>query len=194
MPTIFSHPAPVLALSLAVGNRIIPGRLLLAGVVCSILPDMDVAGFFMKISYGHAMGHRGASHSLLFAGIMGMVCALVAPWLHCRRWSAFWVGALAVVSHIFLDAATNGGLGVGVFWPWNEVRYFLPWQPIEVSPLGVRRFFSARGVEVMLSEFTWIWLPCFAVAVLIFGLRKTLSKKTKINRLAANSPYSPSQG
>lgn len=176
MPTIFSHPAPVLALGLAAGSRSIPGRLLLAGVICAILPDLDVAGFFMGVSYGAAAGHRGASHSLLFAGMAGVVCALLAPWLRCKRGIAFLTGVFAVVSHIAFDAATNGGLGVGVFWPWDNTRYFLPWQPIEVSPLGVRRFFSARGAAVMLSEFIWVWLPCFAVGVGVLIVRKSLKK------------------
>ena len=194
MPTIFSHPAPVLALSIAAGYRTISGRLLLAGVVCSVLPDMDVAGFFMKISYGQAMGHRGASHSLLFAGVVGVICALFAPWLHCRRWVAFLTGVFAVISHIALDAATNGGLGVGVLWPWDETRYFLPWRPIEVSPLGIRRFFSARGAEVMRSEFIWVWLPCFAAALFIFALRKSLNRANRINRFSPGSHLKPNQG
>lgn len=184
----------MLALGLAAGRRAIPGRLLLTGLVCSVLPDMDVVGFMMKVSYGDTMGHRGASHSLLFAGIMGTLCALAAPWLHCKRFIAFLTGFFAVASHIALDAATNGGLGVAIFWPWDNTRYFLPWQPIEVSPLSPRRFFSARGAEVMLSELTWVWLPCLAVALLIFSLRKSLSRKNKAIRLTSNFPAAPNQG
>lgn len=177
MPTVFSHPAPMLALGLAAGQRAIPGRLLLAGLICSVLPDMDVVGFMMKVSYGDTMGHRGASHSLLFAGSMGALCALAAPWLRCKRFIAFLTGFFAVASHIALDAATNGGLGVAVFWPWDNTRYFLPWQPIEVSPFSPRRLFSARGVKILFSELTWIWLPCFAAALFIFTLRKNLKQR-----------------
>lgn len=32
MPTVFSHPAPVLALAAALGSRVVPARLLLFGV------------------------------------------------------------------------------------------------------------------------------------------------------------------
>ena len=185
MPTIFSHPAPVLALGLAAGRQVMPPRLLLAGLVCSVLPDLDVAGFFMGVSYGAAAGHRGASHSLLFAGILGALCALAAPWLHCRRLTAFLTGTFAAASHIALDAATNGGLGVGAFWPWDNTRYFLAWQPIEVSPLSPKRFLSARGIEVLRSEFTWVWLPCFVIALLILALRRAL-KHNQILRQASN--------
>ena len=193
MPTVFSHPVPMLALSLAAGFRAVPGRLVLAGLICAVLSDADVAGFFMKVAYGDGMGHRGASHSLLFAGGLGLLCALLAPGLHCKRWVAFLVGVFAVISHIALDAATNGGLGVGVFWPWDETRYFLPWRPIEVSPLGIRRFFSARGAEVMFSELVWIWLPCLAVALFIFSLRKILRKKSDFSHFIPAS-FPPNQG
>ena len=45
MPTVFSHPAPVLALAAALGSRVVPARLLLFGVFCAVLPDLDVIGF-----------------------------------------------------------------------------------------------------------------------------------------------------
>ena len=79
--------------------------------------------------------------------------------------TAFWVVAGAVVSHILLDAATSGGLGVAVLWPFSEARFFLPWRPIRVSPLSPSAFFSGRGVTVLISEFLWVWLPCLTAAV-----------------------------
>ena len=73
MPTIFSHPAPVLAAVLVVGVRKFPFPLIMFGTICSILPDIDVLGFRMGISYGDVLGHRGFFHSLAFAVIMGIV-------------------------------------------------------------------------------------------------------------------------
>ena len=40
------------------------------------LPDFDVVAFKLGIAYHDAFGHRGFSHSLLFAAILG---ALAAP-------------------------------------------------------------------------------------------------------------------
>ena len=162
------------AVGLALGSRVMPGRLVLAGMLCAVLPDVDVAGFIMNVPYGEVAGHRGASHSLLWAAVAGVICGLAAPWLRCGRLVACLTGFLAVASHIVLDAATNGGLGVAAFWPWDNTRYFLSWRPIEVSPLGLRRFFSPRGLEVMLSEFTYIWLPCLGAALFIAALRKAM--------------------
>jgi len=56
----------------------------------------------------------------------------------------------------FLDAMTDGGLGVAFFAPFDNHRYFLPWTPIRVSPTGVGRFFTDRGLVVLQSELLWI--------------------------------------
>jgi inner membrane protein len=40
------------------------------GVACSILPDIDVLGFRLGIRYGDFWGHRGFTHSFLFAAIL----------------------------------------------------------------------------------------------------------------------------
>lgn len=172
MPTIFSHPAPVLAAGLAFGARIISLRLLVAAVFCAILPDFDVIGFKLGIAYGDVLGHRGASHSLALALSLGVMGFILAPWLRAKRWVAFFVLSGAVVSHIFLDAMTSGGLGVAWFWPLDNTRYFFPWRPIRVSPLALNSFFSGRGVVVLLSEFKWIWLPFFSAAIVVAIIRK----------------------
>ena len=66
---------------------------------------------------------------------------------------------LLTASHGILDAFTNGGLGVALLSPFDNGRYFFPWTPIEVSPIGVRAFFSAWGLGVLKSELLWVWLP-----------------------------------
>ena len=76
MTTLISHPLPVLALGLPLGPRLIPPRLLLAGLLFSLLPDADVLAFKFGIAYADAFGHRGFSHSLLFAGLSGVLGAL----------------------------------------------------------------------------------------------------------------------
>lgn len=176
MPTVFSHPAPVLASALALGSRKFPLPLLLFGVACAILPDADVAGFKLGIAYGDVLGHRGFFHSLAFALGMGVLGALIAPLLHAGRTSAFLTGFLAVASHIFLDAMTSGGLGVAAFWPVDHGRYFFEWRPIRVSPIGPRAFFTQRGAEVMLSELRWVWLPCLAAGGGAFLVRHMLTR------------------
>ena len=72
---------------------------------------------------------------------------------------------LCAISHPILDAMTDGGLGIAFFSPFSNERYFLPWRPIRVSPIGPR-FFSARGMETMRSELVWVWIPLAAAALL----------------------------
>jgi inner membrane protein len=67
---------------------------------------------------------------------------------------------------------TDGGLGVAFFAPFSNTRYFLPWTPIRVSPIGVSRFFTERALVVLKSEFVWIWIPAMLLALVGWGLRK----------------------
>jgi membrane-bound metal-dependent hydrolase YbcI (DUF457 family) len=41
---------------------------------------------------------------------------------------------------------TNGGRGVGFFIPFSNRRYFLPFRPIRVSPIGAEHFAAKAGV------------------------------------------------
>ncbi len=185
-----THATVPLALWCAADRGRIPAWLLAAGVVAAMLPDADVLAFVLHIPYADAFGHRGASHSLLFAGVLAMLAALVAFFGSRRPWSvvscqprlapttarttvtstvqaAVFV-FICAASHPLLDAMTSGGLGVALAWPWSEHRFFAPWRPIRVSPFAPQ-FFSARGVATLLSELRWVWLP-LATAVVAWKL------------------------
>ncbi|MCL2590751.1 MAG: metal-dependent hydrolase [Betaproteobacteria bacterium] len=165
MSSLLTHPAPVLALGVALGLRRIPVRLFIVTVIFSLLPDFDTIGFHFGISYGSWLGHRGFSHSLLFALVCGAFGILVAPTLKASRCLSGALIFLAVASHIALDALTNGGLGVAAFWPFSDTRYFFPWQPIQVSPLSLKTFFTTqKGFRVIVSELCWVWLPLMLIA------------------------------
>jgi len=75
------------------------------------------------------------------------------------------VFAIAVLAtHPILDTMTDGGLGCALFWPFDLTRYFAPWRPIQVAPIGLA-FLSPYGTIVAMSEIT-LFLPLF-----IFALR-----------------------
>jgi inner membrane protein len=88
MPSIITHAAVPLALWCAADRGRIPAWLLAAGVVAAMLPDADVLAFALHIPYADAFGHRGASHSLLFAGVLAVLAALWAFFGSGRPWSA----------------------------------------------------------------------------------------------------------
>jgi len=171
MPTVLTHAIIPIALGLGLGSKIIPPRLLVAGAIAAIIPDADVVAFEFGVAYRDAFGHRGASHSLVFACFLGVTAALLHTRLRVKARTAFWFIAAAAASHPMLDMFTDGGLGVALWWPWSEARYFAPWRPIEVSPF-VHDFFSARGVEVLLSELRWVWLPTIGGGVALAGIRR----------------------
>lgn len=169
MPTILTHPAVPLVLGLGFGNNVIPKRLLLAGVAASILPDLDVIAFSLGVPYGSPFGHRGFTHSLAFAAALALVVGAFHRSLHADFRRVFWYLFVATASHGILDAFTTGGYGIAFLWPWSNERYYAPFPVIEVSPIGVARFLSARGATVLWSELLWVWLPCgFALAVVAF--------------------------
>jgi inner membrane protein len=138
-------------------------RALVALSVVSMLPDVDVVGMALGVPYGAPWGHRGATHSLAMAAAL----ALGFAWLVRRRDARFVrtaVLAFAVAaSHGVLDAMTDGGRGVALLWPFSAHRYFLPWRPIPVAPIGVG-FLSAEGLAVGTWEIV-VFLPLFAYAL-----------------------------
>lgn len=162
MATILSHGVAAIAM-----GRVYAGREKMSpafwgtAAVCSMLPDVDIIGFRFGIHYGDLWGHRGLTHSLLAAAIIGSVGAWILKKCSDRPYDyvplAVFLTAVTM-SHGLLDAMTNGGLGVAFFSPFNPRRYFLIWRPIQVSPIGAA-FFSPRGWKVLASEARWIWAP-----------------------------------
>jgi inner membrane protein len=173
MPTALSHA--IVASSLGSWYRpALLARVWLAGMLCSALPDLDLVGFRFGVRYGDFLGHRGFTHSLLFAALLSAVVTplLLPRGVHDRgRLSIAFYLFLATASHGVLDAMTNGGLGVAFFSPFDLHRYFLPWRPIVVAPLGVSRFFSGWGWAVIKSEMLWVWLPAGACALVALAIR-----------------------
>ena len=155
MPTILSHPAVAVALR-------VPRRLAAASVILTILPDIDVLGFRFGIPYGSTFGHRGFTHSIAFAAAASALATLAIR--GDRR--AFALLFACAASHGLLDAMTDGGRGVAFFSPLSNQRYFFPWRPIRVSPIG------AIDASVLMSELRSVWLPAIAVAALGTTLRR----------------------
>ena len=137
------------------------------GATLAVLPDADVLAFPLGIAYGSPLGHRGLSHSLFIAAVVGIAIG----WMVARR--SRMVGGrlaltsylcLALASHGVLDAMTTGGLGVAFLAPFDNTRHFFPWRPIAVSPIGIRPFFTERGLAVLANELLWVGLPALAIA------------------------------
>ena len=180
MPSVFSHAIA----AVAIGGAAVAGSSRLAiwglGALCSVVPDLDVVSLFFGLPYGHVLGHRGLSHSLFFAAVLAwVVTAIVRRKLPAspsamRLWVFFF---LATASHGFLDSMTNGGLGVAFFAPFSNIRYFLRWRPIVVSPISVYGFVGRRGLIVMWSELGWVWLPAALIFLAGLALRRSTPRE-----------------
>ncbi|PYS62155.1 MAG: metal-dependent hydrolase [Acidobacteria bacterium] len=180
MPTIISHGVAAVAIGKVFLAERTPARFWILSILCAMLPDIDVVGFAFGIRYSDMLGHRGLTHSLSFALVVGLLAAWFT--LHTTPESlTTWVFLsvyffIVTASHGLLDAMTNGGLGVAFFAPFSNARYFFGWRPIEVSPLALDEFFSARGLTVLWSEIKWIWIPS-AVIVAASQLFVTIFKR-----------------
>ena len=171
MPTIFAHGAIGFVAS-KFGSHRPSRRIILASILAATLPDID-ALFFGLIPYNAPFGHRGFTHSLFFAALIGLLLGLV---FHRTGWgSGHSFLALATLffvvtaSHGLFDAMTNGGLGIAFFAPFDNTRYFLPWRPIPVAPLSAQRLFSPSGFHVIVWE-AGLFGP-FTLAAIIWDRR-----------------------
>jgi inner membrane protein len=175
LASLFSHAVAALRIGTCFYRSDTSNCIWAIGTLCSVIPDLDIVGFRFGIRYGDFGGHRGFTRSLVFAALLaGAIVTLgfreATPGLnHLSLWVYFF---LATASHGLLYAMTDGGLGVAFFSPFDNHRYFLPWTPIRVSPIGVGRFFSDRGLAVLQSELVWIWAPAALLAASGWVLRR----------------------
>ena len=129
----------------------------------SFLPDADVIGFSLGVRYEDPWGHRGATHSLMFALALGIAIGALAPRFGYRAVRTGVMATLAVASHALLDTLTDGGLGCALFWPFDLTRYFAPWTPLPVSPIGLG-YLSPYGLYVAVTEIT-LFAPLLVYAL-----------------------------
>jgi inner membrane protein len=177
MASVITHSMVGLAAGMAVPGLPKSKRFWALCALCPSIPDADTIGFRFGIHYEDMLGHRGFSHSLLFAAALGLIAAStefrkVAP-LGTRLWTRLALFFAAITAtHGLLDALTDGGLGVGFFIPFSRERYFFPWTPIQVSPIGVASFFSRRGLAVLESELVYVWAPVLTLTAIVIATRR----------------------
>jgi inner membrane protein len=162
MASAFGHSIFAATLTKCFKPQLSSRRLWFLSIFVSVIPDFDSVGFFMGVPYSSIFGHRGLSHSMLFAVLFCLSLLLVFYWKEKKKVPLFLVLVLCMLSHGFLDAFTNGGLGVGFFIPFENSRYFFPFRPIEASPIRINRFFE-QASTILWNELIWIGIPCIAI-------------------------------
>lgn len=183
MPTVFTH-----ALAGAVlGQAAPPGpsrwKVLTVFATLAFVPDLDVISFSLGIPYGHFFGHRGFSHSVVFAGIASfLVCLTIfrkPKRFSPRWWGLYLVTFLASASHGLLDASTDAGLGIGLLMPFDNERIFFEFRPLRTSAINLPAFLHHRSLAVLHSEVVWVWLPLLSATVIYQVGRQIRSRREK---------------
>lgn len=158
-----------------------PRRFWSLSLICSVISDADVFAFSFGILYPHLFGHRGFFHSPFFALLLSIFIVLFFfrdREMFSKQWFFYLIFFfLLSASHGLLDAFTNGGLGIPLLFPLDQTRYFFPWRPIMVSPIGVIPFFSKWGLAVIKSELGWVWLPSLLMVIASAMIRFMMSKR-----------------
>ena len=191
MASLITHTIIPLTLRVVMKKDRVPNILLFFACITSFLPDLDVIAFSFGIPYEHQFGHRGATHSIIFAMLVALLASCFHKYLKCTWHIAFIVIFMSTMSHPILDALTNGGLGIAFFWPFNNERIFFPWQPIEVSPIGLKSFLTPRGLAVIKSELIVVWLPCISMLTMYFLSKSSYRKALKLNKPDWDSKNKP---
>jgi inner membrane protein len=126
----------------------------------SLLPDADL---ILVAFGGHdsgAVGHRGASHSLVTALMVGVGCGLFARRMGMPALRTAIAITVAVGSHGLLDALGEGGRGIPLLWPFSDHRFMSPWRVLPDAP-RVEDYLSHDGVVSLIAEFCY-FLPLMA--------------------------------
>ena len=169
MPTVFSHAAVGFIAARGAAEATAPNtRIAIASMALAALPDAD-ALFFGAIPYSHPFGHRGFTHSLFFAALIGLLTAVLfskAGWAPAHSFLTLAIlFPVSTASHGFFDAMTDGGLGVAFFAPFSNHRYFFPWRPIPVAPLSLEGLMNSRGIRVLRVEAELFWTFTLGAAI-----------------------------
>lgn len=168
-------------LGATLGKVILPERRYwrwwLLAAACAFFPDADVIGHQLQVPYASLWGHRGLTHSLLAAavlastivGLYSLQNSLQKGPPRGRLWLLLF---LATASHGVLDAMTDGGLGVAFLSPFDQKRFFFDFRPLQVSPIGIKRFVGEWAARVLRSETKWVLLPCLGALAAAWVLRR----------------------
>ena len=107
----------------------------------------------------------------------------MARWFKRRALRTALFATVVLATHPILDTMTDGGLGCALLWPFDLTRYFAPWRPIQVAPIGLA-FLSPYGAIVAMSEIV-LFLPLFVFALRTPDFRLQTSLRLSLVWLAA---------
>ena len=134
------------------------------GALLANAADFDFALVFLLQS---KTWHRGFSHSIIFALIVGLLFAFILGWRHIKEALAY---GLAFASHSVLDyVTTKEGGGVNLLWLFSSERTGLRWVGLSELPSRMR---PMEIVTSLILEFVLFGL----LLLLVIAARKYILK------------------
>lgn len=159
MATIYTHAVVGLGLARLYATRPMPWLYWGLAAFLPIIPDLDS---FSGYTYGSPWGHRGITHSFVFALWLGFFTAsLTFRYFKANLWGLTLLFFAVTASHGVLDALTRGGASIPFFWP-ADARYG-NWGPIPVADIGFE-WPDPRTSRAVRAELLRVWLPTAVLA------------------------------
>jgi len=144
--------------------------------ICAVAPDLDLVGLPLGVPFEAPLGHRGLTHSIPFAILIGAAAA----WAFLRMLPtreqviAGVTLILAMVTHGLLDALTTYSPTGPAFWaPFSNARYRFLWTPLT----GGGGFDTAFG-----EEFLYVILPSVVIILGIGLWRRAQAGPSRLRR------------
>lgn len=174
MASVFGHVVSAFGVGSLFPKKEMTPKVYLLGSVSAALPDIDVLSTYFGLSGLDMLGHRGITHSITAALIWALVIVFIFHKKDKKTNLLLLYYFICTASHGLIDGMTNGGDGISYFAPFSSYRTHLPFELIQVSPLGMNAFFSEWGLKVIKSELIWIGIPSLLLIVSskIFNLKR----------------------
>lgn len=164
----------------AVAGKKMGAKAALWGAVAGTIPDLDVFLNLIAHPIDAALLHRGFSHSMVFAFLMGPLLGALLFRLYKRKYEQkLWIKLMfwAIITHPMLDIFTN--YGTEFFWPFSlrltfnsvfviDPLYSIPFMICVIIALFMRRSAKWR------SRINWIGIG-YSCLYLLWGVIVKLS-------------------
>ena len=143
-------------------------RVIALAAACAVVPDLDLVGWPLGVSPVALLGHRGLTHSIPFAVLLGIAATALVPTRSRReKMVAAGVLVLATVTHGLLDALTTyAPTGPALWAPFSNTRYRFLWQPLT----GAGGLHTDFGQEIL-----YVWVPAIFLVLVIEWWRRRRS-------------------
>jgi membrane-bound metal-dependent hydrolase YbcI (DUF457 family) len=132
-------------------------------MILANLPDVDVL-FGLLLRWNGSAFHRGPTHSLVFAVVLGLLASRAAKMSTAIPAVNFWTCFCLILSHVAADALLTD-TAVSFFWPFE-----LNWSPGQSGWTDVFR-------SVLLGNAQDVWIILGAAAVI--GIHRVVRSRTR---------------